>query len=550
MYIFSQMNKIRFLVILSITILSPGFYANAAELAAESFFVPMVPRTSVSSENTNAFISMINAQKARGYQINVYGGRYNANGQLTSFAEYPYDHATAQQAANYLNTAVQGTNAQRIVTFEGGHGSPNGVSDAVGVNSQFNALANKVAVQDGQKITRMNNACFGGNACNDTNLFTETGPIDSVISGSLPGGKTFTDVFTKTSAADVNGDSAMSLDEIKSEVFQARDDTGHLVTYGVNKKIKPGAEDPKLLYKKDYQLEPPIPCLVSPHFYIQDYGADGVPSKQDDTYVYAENIYNKGGSVHYADGSAANITTNNAVAGSSPDGLFVSRNGHKVKIGPSRVGGTVPGNDGKYYKVTGVETVSNDLYGSGERSQNPDCVFSPEDKGSSGPEATLVAEQPAPLGGFGGGGGGVFGGLGGAGGLQSLLPLLMSGLLGGGQSQQGNQNGQGNYGAGYGNQQNQCAMQGVSPVCGNDGITYSNTCWANQLGSGVKKQGVCLSVTTTPTPSSTPLQTAILTQLTKSNIPATLINTVTTIIETLLLGIQGGTIVVPETVVQ
>jgi hypothetical protein len=130
--------------------------------------------------------------------------------------------------------------------------------------------------------------------------------------------------------------------------------------------------------------------------------------------------------------------------------------------------------------------------------------------------------NPGGSGGGNGGGGLGGGGLGGAG-LESLLPLLlMQSLLGGQQGNQGGQGGNSGYGSGYGTGTTNCATQGVYPVCGSDGKTYTNTCWLNQAGVVQAGTGVCSATGTTQTFD----VTKIVTQLTASGIPQAIINDV------------------------
>ncbi len=158
-------------------------------------------------------------------------------------------------------------------------------------------------------------------------------------------------------------------------------------------------------------------------------------------------------------------------------------------------------------------------------------------------------ENLAPLGGGGGGnlgGGGGLGGLGGAGVLQALLPMLMQGLLGG----QG-QPGQNPYGAGYGNNgQGSCAQQGTAPVCGTDGITYTNQCYLQQMGAILKNSGVCATPTTTPSPTATPVpnSAAILNSLSQSGIPTSILDSVRNLVSSILSSLLSGQTTV-ETVI-
>ena len=157
-------------------------------------------------------------------------------------------------------------------------------------------------------------------------------------------------------------------------------------------------------------------------------------------------------------------------------------------------------------------------------------------------------------GGFGDGGGGLGGLLGGGGaggGLAALLPLLMQGLMGGGQGGLGGQQGygqQGQYGAGYGNQQQQppCANQPIAPACGTDGNTYKNSCYANQQGAILRSTGICAPVVPSPIPTINSIVT--LTQLSQSGIPATLLENVRNLVSSVLSNILSGSAVSETTV--
>jgi len=331
------------------------------------------------------------------------------------------------------------------------------------------------------------------------------------------------------------------------------------------KKIAEGkAEIRKQLeeWKEEQKNQPPQlgeKCLISPHYHLQDLGEDKIQGTPDDIFEYAENVYGKDGSIKFDKGTPFTKTSPQNFANQSGGEFAVERNGHKIAIGVGNKNAQLPGSDGKYYTVTGSRTVVADEYGSGEEPEQPDCVFDKDDKGAGKPEDPANGVNPyAGLGdngggggngGGGNGGGGLFGGGGGAGGLGALLPLLMQGLMGGGQQgQQGQGQGQNPYGAGYGNQQQDCATQPIAPVCGMDGKTYNNQCYLNQFGVILRSTGVCVqAVTPTPTPNISNVVT--LEHLSKSGIPATLLENVRNLVSSVLSSILAGTNVT-ETVVR
>lgn len=149
-------------------------------------------------------------------------------------------------------------------------------------------------------------------------------------------------------------------------------------------------------------------------------------------------------------------------------------------------------------------------------------------------------------GGGNGGGGNQGGGGGGSqpapgGGLDSLLSSLMQSLLGK-QGQQANQQGQNQYGAGYGPLA--CEQQGQSPVCGADGKTYNNPCYLLQSKTVQVSTGVCAGGTV-----AVPQSSNIFAQLLQSGAPGALLDTLKNAIATIVSNIISGK-PVSETVVR
>ena len=151
-------------------------------------------------------------------------------------------------------------------------------------------------------------------------------------------------------------------------------------------------------------------------------------------------------------------------------------------------------------------------------------------------------------GGCGAGGGSGAGAGGGAGGglgaLGSLLPLLMQGLMGGGQGNQGNLGGQ--NGTGTGNTTIPCAAYGTSPVCGSDGKTYTNVCYMQQYGVSQVSAGVCGAVSPTPNPAVD--LTKLVSQLSTSGVPTSLIQQLQNIVTQILSKLNNGAAIGQTTV--
>ena len=591
--VFQQKKKI-LLLALCFALVSFGFSANAADLKPKTMIIPVIPQGStVVNYNTSSFIRTVNGLISNGYNVDVYGGRFSSSGYLQSVQTVPFSYNT-DAAFNYVNSALQTTDAAKFVIYGGGHGSPgaNGSTEAFGRGDAFASKMPALNVQQGQKGSIFDQSCYSADRCGMSNLFVEGSPIESFTGASLPGKKTSSNALedvlsNQPSAGDINGDGIMSASELNSIDYTNihRFKNGGSARIGTETVSKDGA-DPDLFYKNGHELiqQPQVICIVPRPGQSPDFGpvTDEPGIYRPGGFIQDTDLPIKESKKNYdlrylgGDTMAVQIAQAEVQAPESATKKTIHPDGTQAQQFIESMGGN-PKNRGSY-KINGTD-VPVGQYLANHKNQETGITFddkceNPKQEGKApdpgkttppGGGANPGFGSPGNGGGFGnfgnggggfgdggGGLGGLLGGGGAGGGLAALLPLLMQGLMGGGQGGLGGQQGygqQGQYGAGYGNQQQQppCANQPIAPACGTDGNTYKNSCYANQQGAILRSTGICAPVVPSPIPTINSIVT--LTQLSQSGIPATLLENVRNLVSSVLSNILSGS-AVSETVVR
>ena len=535
-------------------VFAPLYVVQAGGLQPKTIFIPVIPGgSSVAGYNTSSFIGTVNGLISNGYAVDVYGGTFNSAGYLTSVKTVPFSY-NSDAAFNYVNTAVQSSDAQSFVIYGGGHGSPgaNGSTEAFGQGNTFANKLNGLNVQDGQTGSIIDQSCFSADRCGMTNLFSEGGPIESFTGASQPNTVASSDALRdvmahQPMAGDINGDGIMSASELNSIDYEATHyfDGGGSTKIGTETATKNG-KDPALFYKKGFSF---TECIILRPGQV-DNSYTGSANSGDATVEFKPSSVSGYGN-RTQDPAAFPIlgqirdttTTEESELNFDLRKLgsdFVEKHVQKELNSPSGSVGlkkkivilptsaqarefvaSLGGNAGAQgsYTINGMKIAAGKHYLSNSPDPKDKIKFDNDCNPSqwTPPSPAPISSQPNS--GFNNTGSPGQAGAGSGSGLEGLLPLLMQSLLGGGK---GNQNG--NTGNNSGNTQTSCSQYGVSPVCGSDGKTYNNSCWLQQMGQVQVSSGVCPTASTSPSP--TPDIGKIIAQLVAAGVPQSVIDSI------------------------
>ncbi len=505
-------------------------YVYAADPGV-NIFVGLTGRDNVGRIDYQNISSLNYSLNQKNIPVYMYGG-----------APQYYINTPTNELFNSIGSFLQQSSTPSNIVWWSGHGtydSPGGWANTYASRDEFFSRARQVADSVGKDMIIIDGSCGSGACVNPAVSQYLGGHLKGVITASGPGQTAWTGQLEEmfqgagqfAKGVDVNGDGAISLGEIKRYSdsqgwpFKFAGDMNHKVFYS---KDAPLDKNPELAENVCHVLVPTLDAPGVTDDLAIEMNASGYSSTVQEEKSRILSEQKEGAKVYFFVPNASDIRTFlNRLKGGAASGASYDINGLQIQPGAYGIGKTI-------------------LLGGASSNKSNSAYF----KLTSGDACTaeqIKYETSAPANTLGNNGATPFTNPGAPGlGANSLLPALLSGLLG-----------QGFGGGGFGNQntpatqtgnlytqQDPCAQLAESPVCGEDGKTYKNSCYLSQERVTLKSQGVC------PAPTPTVNASSIIGQLSQSGIPSSLIDAVSNVVATIVSGIVGGALPVPETVVE